>query len=129
MHSCLVFGPEAARDDQDALEIAEERWGADACVGACELPREISWEVGTRYVIHSNSLICRELTAKLDTVLYGPFFKLLVGNCHLNRPTDEMILTAGAWENIELEMVGQKEAEWGVFPHVSGRVVKGAPYS
>lgn len=47
----------------------------------------------------------------------------------MNRQTDEMILRAGSWETVELEIVGQKEAEWGIFPHISGRVVKGASYS
>jgi len=37
-----------------------------------------------------------------------------------------MIMKAGVWETNELEMVGQEDVEWGIFPHVSGRVVKGA---
>jgi hypothetical protein len=36
-------------------------------------------------------------------------------------------LKAGEWERNELRMMGQEVGEWkewGVYPHVSGRVVK-----
>ena len=46
-----------------------------------------------------------------------------MGNCHLDRPIGEVLLKAGKWERVELEP-RKEEDDWGVFPHVAGRLVK-----
>ena len=58
-----------------------------------------------------------------DKDLYNTVWPILLGNCHLNRPTAETLKNAGDWAQVELE-TPQKDDAWLVFPRISGRLVK-----
>ena len=55
--------------------------------------------------------------------VYNLVWPLFMGNCHLDRPIGEVLLKAGKWERVEMEP-RKEEDDWGVFPHVAGRLVK-----
>jgi SAM-dependent methyltransferase len=55
--------------------------------------------------------------------LYNIFWPLFIGNCHLNRNTQQSIMQAGDWGKIELTGPTSEDA-WAVFPRIHGRLWK-----
>ena len=55
--------------------------------------------------------------------LYNIFWPFFIGNCHLNRNTQQIIMQAGDWGKIEL-MVPTSEDAWSIFPRIHGRLWK-----
>ena len=55
--------------------------------------------------------------------MYNTVWPILLGNCHLNRPTAKLLKGAGDWAKVELE-TPKKEDAWLVIPRISGRLVK-----
>ena len=47
----------------------------------------------------------------------------MLGNCHLNRPTDEYLMKAGDWEKVNF-LKYKEEKDFEVVPHICGRLVK-----
>ena len=47
------------------------------------------------------------------------FWEFLMGSCHLCRPTREMIVSAGSWDEVDL-VRREDESGFEVIPHVVG---------
>lgn len=54
---------------------------------------------------------------------YNVFWPSLIGNCHLNRNTQQSIMQAGDWDGIELTVPTSEDA-WAVLPRIYGRLWK-----
>lgn len=48
-------------------------------------------------------------------------WQIVVGGCRLDVPIQEIILQAGEWEQIEVEI---EEPKYSLMPRISGRLVK-----
>ncbi|KAI4159226.1 MAG: hypothetical protein LQ342_006746 [Letrouitia transgressa] len=55
--------------------------------------------------------------------LYNKVWAFFVGNCHLDRNTQQYIMQAGDWEKIELTVPTSEDA-WTIFPRIYGRLWK-----
>lgn len=47
----------------------------------------------------------------------------MLGNCHLNRPTDEYLMKAGDWDKVDF-LKYKDEKDFAVIPHIYGRLTK-----
>ena len=47
----------------------------------------------------------------------------MLGNCHLNRPTDEYLMKAGNWDKVDF-LKYKDEKDFVVIPHICGRLMK-----
>ena len=55
--------------------------------------------------------------------IYNTIWPFFLGNCQLNRTTQQSIMQAGNWDNIDLSVPTAEDA-WLVFPRISGRLSK-----
>ena len=69
--------------------------------------------------------MARVLRSRLTDCIdaFNIIWPYLMGNCHLDRPTGEYLLTAGKWDKVDLKSP-RDEDPWLAIPHVWGTLVK-----
>ncbi|KAL9609800.1 MAG: hypothetical protein Q9167_005454 [Letrouitia subvulpina] len=65
----------------------------------------------------------KDVLSRIVQNLYNRVWPFFVGNCHLNRNTQQSIMQAGDWEKIELTIPTSEDA-WTIFPRIYGRLWK-----
>ena len=77
----------------------------------------VQCKVSEKYPInHEEILMCL-------AELYNPIWSFAIGDCHLDRRTDQYLIDAGDWASIELK-TDMEESKWSLFPRTWGFLVK-----
>ncbi len=58
-----------------------------------------------------------------DADFYNLVWPYGLGNCHLNRATDQYLLNAGKWAKVDLKLPGADDA-WQAIPRIAGQLTK-----
>ena len=77
---------------------------------------------GGRFLVYEH-VMSNDVMSRMIQNFYTIFWPFFVGNCCLNRNTQESIMQAGDWERIELS-VPKAEDAWSVFPRIHGQLWK-----